>query len=60
MNPMHNVGYYYTHQISWREYHEFLQTWVEKSFKTVEDCVQSHYNSICSRSNTKDIQIFTL
>ena len=50
----------YTHEISWSEYHDFLQMWVTKSFQTVEDCVQMHYNSISNRSNTKDIQINVL
>lgn len=39
----------YTHRISWMEYEEWLDMFVEKSFRTVADAVDLHVASLRGR-----------
>ena len=39
----------YTHRISWMEYEEWLEMFVEKSFRTVADAVDLHVASLRRR-----------
>lgn len=39
----------YTHRISWMEYEDWLDMFVEKSFRTVADAVDLHVSSLRRR-----------
>lgn len=39
----------YTHEISWNEYHDWLDMFVKKSVRTVPDAIQLHLDALGSR-----------
>jgi hypothetical protein len=57
----------YTHEISWNEYHEWLNMFVKKSVRTVPDALSLHIDALKNREydsegnqNITGIKIVTL
>ena len=44
----------YTHEISWSEYHTWLDMFVRKSVRTVSDALQLHLDALKAREYDAD------